>query len=105
MTHLYSPDKRRAAFRYFDKGIMAIIGKNAAVVKSGKLRLRAFPAWLAWLFIHILFLVGFRNKLSVLLGWAFAYLRDTPDARIIVQPPINSHSSTAQSDESYSDAA
>ncbi len=80
-------DKRldlRARFRYFDKGIMAIVGKNAAVVRSGKLRLTGFIAWLAWLFIHILFLVGFRNKLSVLLGWAFAYVRDTPDARIIV---------------------
>ena len=74
----------RARFRYFDKGIMAIVGKNAAVVRSGKLRLTGFIAWLAWLFIHILFLVGFRNKLSVLLGWAFAYVRDTPDTRIIV---------------------
>ena len=80
-------DKRldlRARFRYFDKGIMAIVGKNAAVVRSGKLRLTGFIAWLAWLFIHILFLVGFRNKLSVLLGGAFAYVRDTPDTRIIV---------------------
>ena len=80
-------DKRldlRARFRYFDKGIMAIVGKNAAVVRSGKLRLTGFIAWLAWLFIHILFLGGFRNKLSVLLGWAFAYVRDTPDTRIIV---------------------
>ena len=75
----------RPRFRYFDKGIMAIIGKNAAVVSSGKLRLTGFLAWLGWLFIHILFLVGFRNKLSVLLGWAFAYARNTPDTRIIVQ--------------------
>ena len=75
----------RPRFQYFDKGIMAIIGKNAAVVSSGKLKLTGFLAWLAWLFIHILFLVGFRNKLSVLLGWAFAYARNTPDTRIIVQ--------------------
>lgn len=101
----HSDDHARPAFRYSDKGIMAIIGKNSAVVKSGKLRLRAFPAWLAWLFIHLLFLVGFRNKLSVLLGWAFAYLRDTPDARIIVNPQTKDRSSTAQSAESYSDAA
>ncbi len=76
----------RPRFRYVDKGIMAIIGKNAAVAKSGRLRLRGFPAWVAWLFVHLLFLIGFRNKLSVLLGWAFAYLKDTPDARIIVRP-------------------
>lgn len=79
----------RPKFRYHDKGMMAIIGKNHAVVKAGKLRLQGFIAWLMWLLIHILFLIGFRNKLSVLLGWAFAYFRDNPDARVIVNtPPI-----------------
>jgi NADH dehydrogenase len=51
------------------------------------MRLRGFIAWLAWLFIHIAFLVGFRNKLAVLLGWAYAYLKDNPEARVIVHPP------------------
>jgi len=77
----------RPAFRYFDKGMMAIIGKNYAVVKADKLRLQGFVAWLMWLFIHIAFLIGFRNKLSVLLGWAYAYLVNTPEARIITYPP------------------
>ncbi|MEM9237847.1 MAG: NAD(P)/FAD-dependent oxidoreductase, partial [Verrucomicrobiota bacterium] len=77
----------RPKFRYWDKGLMAIIGKNVAVVKSGKLKLRGFPAWVAWLLVHILFLIGFRNKLAVLLGWAFAYLKNNPEARIIVNPP------------------
>jgi NADH dehydrogenase len=77
----------RPRFSYFDKGMMAIIGKNHAVVKAGKLRLQGIIAWFAWLFIHITFLVGFRNKLSVLLGWAYAYLVNTPEARIIVYPP------------------
>jgi NADH dehydrogenase len=76
----------RPAFRYTDKGFMAIIGKNHAVVKSGGIELQGFIAWLMWLFIHILFLVGFRNKLAVLLGWAFAYLRDNPSARVVAQP-------------------
>ena len=76
----------RPRFRYLDKGIMAIIGKNFAVVKSGGMKLRGLPAWFAWLFIHIAFLIGFRNRLAVLLGWAFAYLRDNPQARIIVHP-------------------
>jgi NADH dehydrogenase len=98
-------DEARPAFKYYDKGIMAIIGKNAAVVKSGNLRLRAFPAWLAWLFVHVLFLIGFRNKLSVLLGWAFAYLRDTPDTRIIVNSADNEQEAAAQAGESYPDAA
>jgi NADH dehydrogenase len=74
----------RPQFRYLDKGIMAIIGKNHAVVKAGRLRLRGLPAWFAWLFIHILFLIGFRNRISVLVGWAFAYLRNDPETRIIV---------------------
>jgi NADH:ubiquinone reductase (H+-translocating) len=80
-------DSKRPAFRYFDKGMMAIIGKNYAVVKTSKFELQGFIAWLAWLFVHIMFLVGFRNKLSVLLGWAYSYLVDTPEARIIVYPP------------------
>ena len=78
----------RPNFRYFDKGMMAIIGKNHAVMKSGKIRMQGFVAWLAWLFIHIAFLVGFRNKLAVLLGWAYSYIINNPEARIIVNPPL-----------------
>jgi NADH:ubiquinone reductase (H+-translocating) len=77
----------RPPFNYFDKGMMAIIGKNYAVVKAGRFRMQGFIAWLAWLFIHITFLVGFRNKLSVLLGWAYSYIINNPEARIIVNPP------------------
>lgn len=82
----------RARFRYFDKGFMAIIGKNHAVVKAGKMKMQGFLAWFAWLFVHIAFLIGFRNRLSVLLGWAFAYIRDNPEARIIVNPPEDKQS-------------
>ncbi|GAA5125171.1 NAD(P)/FAD-dependent oxidoreductase [Luteolibacter yonseiensis] len=82
-----SGEDKRPAFRYFDKGIMAIIGKNYAVVKTDKFELQGFIAWLAWLFVHIMFLIGFRNKLSVLLGWAYSYVVNTPEARIIVYPP------------------
>ena len=73
----------RSAFRYRDKGIMAIIGKNCAVAEAGWLKLRGFFAWLAWLFIHLVFLIGFRNKLVVLLQWAWAYLVDQPGARVV----------------------
>jgi len=76
----------RPLFKYNDKGMMAIIGKNAAVMKAGKIALNGFFAWIAWLLIHILFLIGFRNKLAVLLGWAFAYISNKPQARIIVHP-------------------
>ena len=76
----------RPAYRYRDKGIMAIIGKNAAVAQAKNLKLKGFPAWLAWLFIHLAFLVGFRNKLAVLLSWAFSYLFDKPAARVFSIP-------------------
>ena len=79
----------RPLFKYTDKGMMAIIGKNAAVMKVGSLTMNGFPAWIAWLLIHILFLIGFRNKLSVLLGWAYAYIVNNPEARIIVHPPAS----------------
>ena len=74
----------RRQFSYFDKGTMAIIGKSAAVVKANKLKMRGFFAWLAWLFVHLLLLVGFRNKLAVILQWGFAYLRGRRSARVIV---------------------
>ena len=74
--------KVRTPFTYWDKGMMAIVGKHAAVVKAGRMELTGWMAWMAWLFIHILFLVGFRNKLSVLLGWAFAFIGSKPGARV-----------------------
>jgi NADH dehydrogenase len=79
----------RPQFTYNDKGMMAIIGKNAAVMKAGRFTLNGFFAWVAWLLIHILFLIGFRNKLAVLLSWAYAYIVNNPEARIIVYPPAS----------------
>ena len=79
----------RPLFKYTDKGMMAIIGKNAAVMKVGDFTMNGFFAWIAWLLIHILFLIGFRNKLSVLIGWAYAYIVNNPEARIIVHPPAS----------------
>lgn len=87
LSEAEAPGRPRPPFNYWDKGAMAIIGKNYAVAKAGGVELQGFIAWLAWLFIHISFLVGFRNKLSVLLGWAYAYLFSAPDARIIVNTP------------------
>ena len=72
----------RPKFAYWDKGMMAIIGRNRAVVKAGAMKLHGFIAWAAWLFIHILFLVGFQNKISVLVSWAAAYLGNKPGARV-----------------------
>ncbi len=76
----------RAAFHYFDKGTMATIGRSAAVAKIGKLEFSGLLAWLAWLFIHLLFLIGFRNKAAVLLQWSYSYFTYTRGARIITSP-------------------
>jgi NADH dehydrogenase len=74
----------RPAFRYRDKGTMATIGRSAAVAKIGRLELAGFPAWLAWLFVHVLFLIGFDNKLTVLVQWAYSYFTYKRGARIII---------------------
>jgi NADH dehydrogenase len=73
----------RPAFAYFDKGTMATIGRSAAVAKMGDLEISGFTAWLAWLGVHLLFLVGFRNKISVLMQWAYSYLAYKRGSRII----------------------
>src|SRR3954452_6472863 len=73
------------AFRYFDKGSMATIGRNKAVADLKFFHLSGRPAWLAWLFVHIIFLVGFRNRLLVLFQWAWAYLSFDKGARLITR--------------------
>ena len=75
-------------FRYIDKGSLATIGRRAAVADFGRVRLWGFPAWMAWLGIHIFFLIGFRNRLVVLLDWAMAYVSYQRSARLILfEPP------------------
>jgi NADH:ubiquinone reductase (H+-translocating) len=73
----------RPAFKYWDKGTMATIGRSAAVAKVGPFEFNGFLAWLAWLFIHLIFLIGFRNKLAVLLQWTYSYFAYKRGARII----------------------
>jgi NADH dehydrogenase len=75
----------RGAFRYFDKGTMATIGRSAAVAKIGRFECSGFIAWLLWLFVHLIFLIGFRNKAAVLLQWGYSYLTYKRGARIITQ--------------------
>jgi NADH dehydrogenase len=72
-----------APFSYRDKGTMATIGRAAAVVNIGRLRFSGYPAWLLWCFIHILWLIGFRNRFLVMIEWAWAYLRFERSARLI----------------------
>ena len=72
-------------FWYFDKGSMATIGRNKAVADLKLVHLSGIPAWLAWLFVHIIFLVGFRNRLAVLFQWAWAYFSFNKGARLITR--------------------
>jgi NADH dehydrogenase len=72
-------------FHYFDKGSMATIGRNKAVADLKVAHLSGFPAWLAWLFVHIIFLVSFRNRLAVLFQWAWAYFTFNAGARLITR--------------------
>jgi NADH:ubiquinone reductase (H+-translocating) len=72
-------------FWYFDKGSMATIGRNKAVADLHLLHLSGLPAWVAWAFVHILFLVGFRNRVVVLVQWAWAYFTFNKGARLITR--------------------
>jgi NADH:ubiquinone reductase (H+-translocating) len=74
---------RRPEFHYWDKGSLATIGRAAAVAQFGKIHISGFVAWLSWLFIHILFLIGFRNRLLVFIQWAWSYLTYERGARLI----------------------
>jgi NADH dehydrogenase len=71
------------AFKYFNKGDMATIGRNRAVADFGWATLAGFPAWLLWVFIHIMYLIGFRNRAIVLLQWAYAYFTFQRGVRLI----------------------
>ena len=73
----------RRNFHYHDKGSLATIGRAAAVAQFGKFEISGYFAWLAWLFIHILFLIGFRNRLLVMIQWAWSYLTYERSARLI----------------------
>lgn len=74
---------RREPFRYWDKGTMATIGRSAAVAKIGRLQFSGFFAWLAWLLVHLIFLIGFRSKIMVFLQWTYSYFTYKRGARII----------------------
>jgi NADH dehydrogenase len=84
----------RPAYVYVDKGSMATIGRSSAVAMIGRLHFSGYPAWLAWLGVHLIFLIGFRNKISVLLQWTYSYFTYKRGARVItgVRGDTPSHS-------------
>jgi NADH dehydrogenase len=80
-------------FQYWDKGNLAVIGRLSGVAEIGKLHFSGAIAWFIWLFIHILYLVGFDNRMTVLMEWAFNYFTHNRSARLITGPvpemPVN----------------
>ncbi len=83
IAHRVAGSPAPAEFRYFDKGIMATIGRSRAVAQIGRLHLHGLIAWLAWLVVHIWYLIGFRNRFVVMFSWAWSYLTYKRGARLI----------------------
>ena len=73
-------------FVYNDKGTMATVGRNRAVADLGKLHLKGFPAWFIWMFIHLISILGMRNKISVLINWIWAYFSYQSSLRVLIRP-------------------
>ncbi len=84
-------DKPRSKFQYLDKGQMATIGRRSAVLEVGSVKLSGTIAWYAWLLVHIYYLIGFRNKLFVLIQWAWHYLTYSRGSRLIVHKEWRSY--------------
>jgi len=81
-----TPKEQRPPFVYFDKGSLATIGKAKAIAQFGKLQFSGFIAWLLWAFVHIMFLIGFRNRLGVMLEWAATMCTGERGVRLITRP-------------------
>jgi NADH dehydrogenase len=87
-------------FRYYNKGDLATIGRNRAIAVFGRVEVAGYPAWLLWLFVHILYLAGFRNRLSVLIQWAYAYFTFQRGVRLITVAERAAPSVTRSGDRS-----
>jgi NADH dehydrogenase len=89
--------RARSVFRYRDKGAMATIGRSRAVADLKRTRLSGFTAWLAWLFVHVWYLMGFRNRTVVLIEWAWSYFTYGRGARLIVGGDARASALTSRS--------
>ena len=77
-----------ADFAYHDKGSMAVISRFGAVAKVGGLQLSGFPAWFAWLFVHLLYVVGFKHRLTTLLHWAITFIGRARSERVTTEQQL-----------------
>jgi NADH:ubiquinone reductase (H+-translocating) len=78
--------KSRKPFEYFDKGMAATIGRSAAVARAGRVQVSGFPAWVVWVVLHLIYLVGFRNRVSVAVQWFTAWVLGKKGVRLIGEP-------------------
>ena len=83
--NLMKPDRKRP-FRYHDKGAMATIGRNRAVVELKHVQFSGWTAWMAWMLIHLISILGFRNKVTVLINWIWAYFNYSTSLRLLIIP-------------------
>jgi NADH:ubiquinone reductase (H+-translocating) len=84
IRHRVTGKKAPKPFRYFDKGNMAVVGKGWAVLQSGKVHIHGLFAWLAWAFIHVLYLAQLSQRISVFLQWGWLFLTGQRGSRLIV---------------------
>jgi NADH dehydrogenase len=91
--------KARLPFRFVDKGQMATIGRSRAIVEIGRLKMAGFPAWILWLVVHIYYLTGFKNRLLVVLQWAWSYISFRRGARLIVNKEWRFHERNSASSD------
>ncbi len=75
-------------FNYYDKGVMATVGRNRAVVEAGSLKFGGFMGWFTWMALHLMLLVGFRNKIVVFVNWLWNYINYDRNIRLIIRPFI-----------------
>jgi NADH dehydrogenase len=90
----------RHPFRYFDKGNMAVVGKNFAILESGRLRMSGFATWLVWIFLHLLSLPQLQNRLRVQSQWLWSYFTGQRSSRLIPEPPAASQEPGRRTDSS-----
>ena len=79
--------KERPKFSYYDKGSMAMIGRGNAIAAIGKIHYGGILGWISWNVLHVMFLVGFRNRFKVMLDWLWNYIWKTPRSRLITGDP------------------
>jgi len=89
ILRLLDGDPQLKEFSYIDKGSMAVLGRNKAIVAAGRLHFHGVVAWLMWLFVHILYLAGYRNRLLVLLEWAYAYVTYRRGVRYLIKERVD----------------